>query len=123
MKFLTILSAFCLLIGMLTVSCTRQTAQSLVGTWQEVNGTESIEFLKDGSFRGKMIWDMTKQPVEVMGTYSRKGDLVDLKVDKPAQLTPMIWKVTISGTEMTIAFQQGGALKLDGSSLRYRRIS
>ena len=118
-----LLSTYCLFIGMLTISCASKNEHSLVGSWQEINGAESIEFHKDGSFQGKMIWDMNKQPVEVMGTYTVAGELVNLKISKPGGLTPMAWKVSIAGSEMTVVFEQGGALKLDASSLKYRRTS
>ena len=107
------------------VSCASKTDQALTGKWQEVNGKEEIEFLKDGSFHGTLIWDLTKQLLEVSGTYSVKDDIVDLKLEKPSNLAPMTWKVTFSGSRngLTFVYQQGGAVKLDGSSAAYRKIT
>jgi argininosuccinate synthase len=96
----------------------------LVGKWQEVSNKETIEFLKDGSFQGSMVWDMTKTPVNISGTYSVEGDLVSLRPSKPTDLLPMTlkFKLSNSNNELTITFQQGGAVKLDGSTSNYRRI-
>ncbi len=120
MKRSMLVSALFLICGMLAVSCT--SGKSITGMWQEAKGSESIEFLKDGTFNGKLTWDMNKQPVEVAGSYTKKGELIDLKLRKPANLAPMTWKASISGTEMKVTFQHGGALKIDGSSAQYRRM-
>lgn len=113
---------FCLAYAILTISCTPKLEQTLAGKWQEINGREGIEFLKDGTFHGVLIWDLKRMPLEVSGTYKVKGDLLDLRVQKPKDLIPMTWKVSISPSgEMTIVFQQGGALKVDGSAATYRK--
>jgi len=94
-----------------------------VGKWQEVNGVEALEFSQGGTYRGMLVWDMTNQPIAVAGTYSIKGDLVNLTVESPPNLTPMIWQVKLPSTEeLTIVFQQGGALKRDGNSAKFRRV-
>ncbi len=104
------------------VSCSAKSDQNLVGAWQGTNGVEKIEFLNNKTFRGTMIWDIQKTPVELSGTYVLKGDLLDLKVEKPESLTPMTWKVTFSGKDrLTFLYQQGGTLKLDGSSADFKR--
>jgi len=80
--------------------------------WQEVNVRETSEFLKDGSFHGSLIWDLTNAPADVSGTFVVNGDMVNLTVERPADLTPMSWKVAFTGSdELTIVFQQGGAIK------------
>jgi hypothetical protein len=103
------------------ISCSAKSGQNLVGTWQGTNGVEKIEFLNNKTFRGTMIWDIQKTPVELSGTYAMKGDLLDLKVEKPESLTPMTWKVTFSGNDrLTFLYQQGGTLKLDGTSADFQ---
>jgi len=105
------------------VSCSPKPEKALIGKWQEVNGREAIEFLKDGSFHGSLIWDLTNESKDVSGTFVVKGDMVDLTVQKPTDLTPMSWKFTFTGSdELTIVFQQGGALKRDGNSAKYQRV-
>ncbi len=105
------------------ISCSAAPDQKLVGIWQGTVGVEKIEFLNNKTFRGTMIWDVSKAPMELTGTYSLKGDLLDLKVEKPANLNPMTWKATFSGKDqLTFLYQQGGALKLDGTSASFRRI-
>jgi hypothetical protein len=122
MKKIGLLLIGCLLFGLFMTSCAKKTEQILVGKWQEVNGREILEFHKDGTYQGMLVWDMTNQPIAVTGTYVVKGDLVDLNVQSPPNLTPMTWQVKLpSADELTVVFQQGGALKRDGGSLTYRR--
>ena len=107
----------------LLVSCSPKPEKTLIGKWQEVNGREAIEFLKDGSYQGSFIWDLTNAPIAVSGTFMVNGDKVDLTVEKPPDLTQMSWKITFAGSdELTIVFQQGGALKRDGNSAKYQRV-
>ncbi len=110
------------LAAFVTISCSAKPDHNLVGIWQGTNGVEKIEFLDNKTFRGTMIWDIQKTPVELTGTYALKGDLLDLKVEKPESLTPMTWKVTFSGKDgLVFLYQQGGTLKLDGTSADFQR--
>ncbi len=103
-------------------SCSAKSDQNLVGAWQGTNGVEKIEFADSKTFRGTMIWDIQKTPVDLSGTYALNGDLLDLKVERPESLTPMKWKVTFSGKDrLTFLYQQGGTLKLDGTSADFQR--
>lgn len=125
MRYIPRLASYVLLIlSLLFTSCASKAEQTVAGKWQEVNGNEIIEFLKDGSFQGNMIWDMTKTPVIIIGTYSTAADIVTIRPTKPADLVPMTWQVKLSKSnkEITVTFQQGGAVKIDGSSSTYRRI-
>ncbi len=112
-----------LLLALLCISCSTQKAPALVGSWQEVNGKEAIEFQKDGTFRGSMIWDRTKAPVNISGTYTMEGNNVSLKLQNPGDLVPMVWQIELSNSdkELKITYRDGGALKLDGTSATYRR--
>ncbi len=114
----------CLSLTFFLISCSSKPGQPLTGKWQEVNGKELIEFLADGTFRGTLIWDLQKTTVQASGHYKVGGDIADLSVDKPENLAPMTLKLTFSspGDELTIFFQQGGALKRDGTTSLYRRI-
>lgn len=111
------------LIASVIISCSGKSDQNLVGIWQGTDGVEKIEFLNDKTFRGTMIWDMQKTPIELTGSYEIKGDLVDLKAERPESLTPMTWKMTFSGSDdLTLLYQQGGMLKVDGTSAGFRRV-
>lgn len=110
-------------IALSLISCAKKPGQALFGKWQEQDGREVIGFMKNGSFQGTMIWDLRNTPLDISGTYTSKGDLIDQKVENPGSLTPMTWKVTFSGSDqLTIVYQQGGTLKLDGSTLENRRV-
>jgi hypothetical protein len=122
MRRITPVFLFFLLSAFFLLSCSAKPEKSLPGRWQEATGREAIEFFKDGTFRGTMIWDLTNAPVDISGTYIVKGDMVGITVANPAELTPMTWKIAFSGSdELTVVFQQGGALKRDGGSAKYRR--
>lgn len=119
------LTFYCfLLFALCCIACASKPEQALVGRWQEISGAENIEFLKDKSFHGIMVWDMTKAPVNLSGTYSIEGDVVSLRPEKPSDLVPMTLKIQLSNSnnDLTITFLTGGALKVDGGSARYRRI-
>jgi hypothetical protein len=124
MKRFSLAASLVIALFLFLYSCTSKPDLLLIGKWQNTNGSEIIEFLKNGSFHGSLIWDMTKKPVEVSGTFIVKGDVVNLIMEKPQDLTPMTWKTVFSGSndELTITFQNGGALKLDGSASKYQRI-
>ena len=123
MKNVTVSFLCCLCCIAFLASCGPKPEQALIGKWQEVNGREAIEFVKGGTFHGNLIWDLTKASLDVNGTYIVKGDLVNLTIEKPGNLTPMTWKVKFSGSdELTMTFQQGGAVKLDGGSASFRRV-
>ncbi len=115
---------YLLLCSFLLLSCAAKPEQRLIGKWQEATGKETIEFLKDRSFQGVMLWDLNKTLVNTTGTYAVEGDTVNLRLDKPGNLAPMTLKFKFSGSnnELTITFQRGGALKLDGSTSTYRRV-
>jgi hypothetical protein len=120
---LLLLSLFALL-ALSVASCTSKPQGTPIGKWQGINSAESIEFLKDGTYHGILIAELQKAPVDISGTYTVQGDLLNLKVTKPEALTPMIWKLEFSDSnnEITVTFQNGGALKIDGSLARFRRV-
>ncbi len=111
------------LAAFVIISCAAKPGQNLVGTWQGTDSVEKIAFLDNKTFQGTMIWDIQKTPIELTGNYVVKGDLIDLKVERPGSLTPMTWKATFSGKDqLTLVYQQGGTLKLDGTSASFQRI-
>jgi hypothetical protein len=105
-------------------SCAQKPDQKLFGKWREASGREGIEFVKNNTFVGIFIWDLTKQPLEVRGAYSLSGEILTLKPQTPKDLVPMTCKIKFgqSDDELILTFDQGGALKLDGSTLTYRRV-
>ena len=124
MKRVVALSVSCLVLALLIVSCASKPDEMLVGKWQETTGKETIEFLKDKSFQGTLVWDLTKAPVNVAGKYTADKNTVTLTPTQPPTLSPMTLKVEFSksGKELTITYQQGGAIKLDGSVLKYQKL-
>ena len=121
----SLLRPSCLASKAFLTSCGPKPEQALIGKWQEVKESESIcsesiEFVKDGSFHGSLIWDLTNAPTDVSGNFNVNG--MNLSIAKLDGLTPMTGKVKFSGSdEVTMLFQQGGALKLDSTSLTYHR--
>ncbi len=111
------------LLLLFILSCTPNPEQKLIGKWQNANGKEVIEFQRDRTFHGTLIWDMPKSPLTVSGTYSVSGNLVSVRPEKPQNLKPMTWEMSFSksGDELRVVFKEGGALKLDGSTAVYRK--
>ena len=122
MRRISVFPLCCALLVLVVFACSSK-PRSVQGKWQEVNGRETIEFLGDGTFKGVMVWDINQAPITLSGTYKIDGVNLDLSVIKPATLTPMKWTMQFaSGKELTLTFVDGGALKKDGTSARYRKI-
>ncbi len=120
-----IIYAVCSLSLLLIISsCAQKYEQKLLGRWRESTGREGIEFVNNNTFAGIFVWDLTKKPLEVRGTYSLSGKILTLKPQTPKELVPMTCKINFgqSGDELTLTFTQGGAIKFDGSTLTYRRV-
>lgn len=64
-------------IALPLISCAKKPGQALFGKWQEQDGREVIGFMKNGSFQGTMIWDLQNTPLDISGTYTSTGDLID----------------------------------------------
>jgi hypothetical protein len=123
MKRIGVFSLVCALVFFAVFACSSKPG-SIQGKWQGANGTETIEFLNDGTFQGVLMWDLNHAPVQLQGTYKIAGDKLDLVVTKPGSLTPMKWSVQyVSNDEINVTYDNGGALKKDGTSARYRRIT
>lgn len=123
MRRIATIPLFCASLALLVFACSSKKG-SIEGKWQEVTGRETIEFLHDGTFQGVMIWDMNQSPITVSGSYKVDGDKLDLTVIQPNNLTPMKWIMQFnSDKDVTITFRDGGALKRDGTSAQYRKIT
>ncbi len=121
MRRISTILLFCTLVLCLFACSSKQ--RTIEGKWQEVSGRETIEFLHDGTFKGVMIWDMNQAPLTVSGNYKVDGEKLDLVVTQPNNLTPMKWTIQFnSDKEVTMTFRDGGALKRDGTSGRYRKV-
>ncbi len=121
---LLLLSIFLAVLALSVPSCSPKSQPTAIGKWQEINGRDTIEFLKDGTYQGTLIAELQKSPVDIGGSYTVQGNFMNLKVTKPEGLAPMTWKLEFShsNNEITVTFQDGGALKVDGSVTRFRRI-
>jgi hypothetical protein len=123
MNRISVFPLICVLLVVVVFACSSK-PRSIQGKWQGANGAETIEFLNDGTFQGVLIWDLNRAPVALQGTYKIAGDNLDLVVTKPGNLAPMKWTVRyVSGDEIDVTYQDGGALKKDGTSARYRKIT
>jgi hypothetical protein len=123
MRRISVFPLFCALLVLLMFACSSK-PRSVEGKWQETNKRETIQFNNDGTFKGVMIWDINLAPITLSGTYKIQGDKLDLVVTDPKNLTPMKWTVQFfSGDEMLLTFVDGGTLKRDGTSARYRKIT
>lgn len=94
-------------------SCTSNPEDAIVGKWQQIDGTETVEFFKEGtitidpddmpSMSGNYSFiDKDRIKIELGG---RVGSIVD----------PMVLKVQITRNELTTTFPKGKPEK-------YRRV-
>jgi hypothetical protein len=114
---------FCASLVLLVYACSSK-PEAIEGKWQEVSGRETIEFLHDGTFKGAMIWDMNQAPVAISGNYVVHGDNLALSITEPKNLAPMTWTMQFpSDKDLTLTYQDGGALKRDGTSGRFRKVA
>ncbi len=88
----------------------------LIGKWQEVNGIDTIEFLKDGTFKGALKSGMSGAPQSVVGNYFVDGESISINRNNP-----MTWKYKISGDDLIVTYVQGAEIKLDNSMAKFRR--
>jgi uncharacterized protein (DUF2147 family) len=89
----------------------------LVGKWTEVNGPDKIEFTSAGTFSGSMAYGEGGQE-SIAGKYFVDGDHISIKLDRDS---PMTWKFKISDGDLIVTYEQGGAVKLDGSMAKFHR--
>lgn len=115
--FSIIAFAFLLIISLCgNVSCSK--TSSIEGKWVSVDGQETIEFMKDGNFRGRLKSGMSQSLSDISGMYFVEGTKLSLT---PKGDHPMTWEFKLSGNELIVTFTQGGSVKLDGSMAKYRR--
>jgi hypothetical protein len=123
MRRISVFPLVCALLVLTVFACSSK-PRSIQGKWRGVNGTETIEFLNDGTFQGVLVWDITRAPITLQGKYKVAGDNLDLVVTQPGSLTPMKWIVRyVSSDEIIVTYENGGALKRDGTSARYHKIT
>lgn len=90
----------------------------LVGKWTELNGPDKIEFTGVGAFSGSMAYGMNGGQQSISGSYFVDEDKLSIKLDHDH---PMTWKFKLSNGDLIVTYQQGGAVKEDGSMAKFRR--
>lgn len=90
----------------------------LVGKWAEVNGPDRVEFTSAGTFVGTMAYGSSGGQQAIAGKYFVDGENISIKLDGDS---PMTWKFKISEGDLIVTYQQGGAVKLDGSMAKFRK--
>jgi hypothetical protein len=95
----------------LIISCAIK--PKVVGKWQEIGKTATIEFLKDGSFKA-----MDNLGMAVSGKYTLLGNgSVRFEIEQQGSSPEIIeGKLFVRKGELTISFEQGKEVE------RYRRV-
>ena len=88
----------------------------IVGKWHEVNGTDQIEFTSDGTFAGTMKYGSVL--TEVHGTYFTSDNMLSINLGDNRPLTV---KWNLSDGFLVLTYENGGAVKYDGSMARFQR--
>jgi len=102
-------------------ACKKTTTSLIIGPWKQVNGSDSINFSPDGTYTAKMAYGTGGQPKAFSGTYFVDGQAVSV-TDKDDPSQPMTWEVKIDGSQMTVTYKQGGAVKYDGTMAQFRHL-
>jgi len=102
--------AFCV-VG-LSGSCLAGSRSAVLGQWKEVSGTEVIEFFRDGT-----ITILDQSGASMGGNYKWiEGNRMRIELSGlGALMGPMVATVTVSGSELRLAMQNGEVWK-------YRRM-
>lgn len=99
------------------LACNRPPGQQLVGTWTQEGGADTVTFSADGKFAGTMAYGSSGGPRELSGTYFVNADSISITLNSDS---PMTWKFALSGGELVVTYQQGGAVKMDGSMAKFK---
>ncbi|MDI6735075.1 MAG: hypothetical protein QME42_02585 [bacterium] len=103
-------------IVVLLSSCASKPENEIVGKWEEIGGTESIEFFKDGTVSG------VDKGRSMVGSYKFVDkDRIKMEMGGFGALTgPVIMKVSFSGGELTFTTQDSKVLKYSKENLHSR---
>jgi hypothetical protein len=91
---------------------------TLVGKWAEVNGPDKIEFTSAGAFAGNMAYGMGGGQQAIAGKYFVDGENISIDLERDH---PMTWTFHFSDGDLVVKYQQGGAVKMDGSMAKFRK--
>lgn len=105
-----------LLFAGLATACKRAPEAALTGRWQEINGSDVIEFRPDGSFGANMKYGMGGQPRDLSGKYFVAGDSVSIDL---GDNSPMTWKFQQTDDRLVVTYAAGGAVKMDGAMAQF----
>lgn len=107
-----------LLVAGLATACKHAPEAALIGRWQEINGTDVIEFRPDGSFSGNMKYGVGGQPRDLEGKYLVAGDSISIDL---GDNYPMTWKFQQADDRLVVTYIAGGAVKMDGSMAQFNQ--
>jgi hypothetical protein len=109
-----LVSLFALAMVLLTLMPSCKTRSQVLGRWQEVGKTSTIEFHDNGTFTA--VDDMG---MAVNGKYTLSGDgKVRFEIAHQGSATEIIEaKLSTHQNELTISFEKGGEIE------RYRRVN
>jgi hypothetical protein len=119
MKIMNVVLIAALLLPL--AACKKTTTSSIIGSWKQVNGSDSINFAPNGTYTAAMTYGPDGQPKTFSGTYFVDGQAVSV-TDKDDPTRPMTWEVKIDGSQMTVTYKQGGAVKYDGTMAQFRHL-
>ena len=98
-------------------ACNRSPGHQLFGAWTQEGGADAVTFNADGKFSGTMAYGSSGGLRQLTGTYFVNADSMSITLDGDS---PMAWKFALSGGELVVTYQQGGAVKMDGSMAKFK---
>jgi hypothetical protein len=110
-----LVSAVALLL--LIVGCKRTPEASLAGHWQEIKGSDTVDFQPDGKFNAHMKAGMNGGTDDLTGKYFVSGDSISIDL---GDNSPMTWKFQQSDDQLVVTYTAGGRVKMDGGMAHFK---
>jgi hypothetical protein len=120
MKLKNLTTIFVLISSLYLISCST-TQSAVIGKWQKIDSTETIEFRKDGTVQ--MIADKGIQTID--GTYTFVEDnrvhmdfgRIEGRYGNSVDATKIDATVSVSGNELTLTYPKNKGI------LKYQKVS
>ena len=108
---------FAVALLVLIVGCKRTPEASLVGHWQEINGSDTIDFQPDGKFNAHMKAGINGGDDDLAGKYFVSGDSISIDL---GDNSPMTWKFQQPDDRLVVTYTAGGRVKMDGGMAQFK---
>ena len=111
---------FAVALLVLSAGCKRPSEATLVGHWQEIDGSDTVDFQPDGKFNAHMKTGVNGVPDDLAGKYFVAGDSISIDL---GDNSPMTWKFQQSDDRLIVTYTAGGRAKMDGGMAQFKHAA